>query len=72
MFVAGGMALAALMCVDESMEGGYKDNDVDIYLYGPQICSPQIWETLAKFGKVFHRLSWWRKHVIFVKSGRRT
>ncbi|KAF3931150.1 hypothetical protein ABW20_dc0110104 [Dactylellina cionopaga] len=33
-FVAGGMALSALLCVDESMDKAYVNNDVDMYIYG--------------------------------------
>ncbi|KAF3936249.1 hypothetical protein ABW19_dt0205808 [Dactylella cylindrospora] len=33
-FVAGGMALSALLCVDESMDGQFEGNDIDMYIYG--------------------------------------
>ncbi|KAK6354776.1 hypothetical protein TWF696_003912 [Orbilia brochopaga] len=33
-FVAGGMALSALLCVDESMDKEYESNDIDMYIYG--------------------------------------
>jgi hypothetical protein len=53
-FVAGGIVLGTLMCVDEGMDEKYKDNDIDMYFYGSQIRSPQITEPLTKFEKASH------------------
>jgi hypothetical protein len=33
-FVAGGMALSTLMCVEDQMEERWKNSDIDMYIYG--------------------------------------
>ncbi|EWC47330.1 hypothetical protein DRE_00298 [Drechslerella stenobrocha 248] len=54
-FVAGGMALSALLCVDESMDNKYISNDVDMYLYG--LTPDQANE------KVKHIANVWKKNL---------
>ncbi|KAJ6261378.1 hypothetical protein Dda_4048 [Drechslerella dactyloides] len=54
-FVAGGMALSALLCVDEGMDAEYKDNDIDMYIYG--LTPAQANE------KVKHIANVWKKNL---------
>ncbi|KAK6538820.1 hypothetical protein TWF694_010385 [Orbilia ellipsospora] len=51
-FVAGGMALSALLCVDKSMDDEYKSNDIDMYIYGlsPEEANEKI-KHIAKIWK---------------------
>ncbi|KAF3909355.1 hypothetical protein AA313_de0200333 [Arthrobotrys entomopaga] len=54
-FVAGGMALSALLCVDESMDEEYKKNDIDMYIYG---LSPE-----KANEKIKHIANIWKKNL---------
>ncbi|KAF3927719.1 hypothetical protein ABW21_db0205475 [Orbilia brochopaga] len=54
-FVAGGMALSTLLCVDESMDKDYAANDIDMYIYG--LTPEQANE------KVKHVANVWKKNL---------
>jgi hypothetical protein len=45
-FVAGGMALSTLMCVEDQMEERWKGSDIDMYIYGlpPDLANEKVRE----------------------------
>lgn len=52
-FVAGGMALSTLMCVDPAMDSKFKNSDIDLYIYG---LSPA--QATKKIEEIYE--VWWR------------